>query len=354
MHTKKNFLFYLGHPAHFHLFKVVMKNLKNKGHNILILIKKKDILEELLKRDGWDYININPRGRADNKLAIAWNLLMRDWEFIKIARRYKPNLMIGTSAEIAHAGRLLKIPSIVVNEDDASIVPLFAKLAYPFASHILAPDVCDVGKWNYKKIAYPSYHELAYLHPDHFIPNEKLLTGIDLSKPFFIIRFAKLGAHHDGGRTGITTAIAEKICTLLAPHGNIYISSERELEPQFEKYRIKINPLHMHHAMYFAAMYIGDSQTMAAEAAVLGTPSIRFNDFVGEIGYLEDLEHKYNLTFGIRTHSPDQLYLTIEALLAEHQNQSNKKHKLERLLKEKINAAAYMETLFENYPKFKV
>ena len=50
----------------------------------------------------------------------------------------------------------------------------------------------------------------------------------------------------------------------------IYITSERPLEPQFEKYRIKINPLDMHHVMAFASLYIGDSQTMAAEAGVLG------------------------------------------------------------------------------------
>ncbi|MBK7853743.1 MAG: hypothetical protein IPJ79_01455 [Bacteroidetes bacterium] len=55
--------------------------------------------------------------------------------------------------------------------------------------------------------------------------------------------------------------------------------------------------------MYFAHMYIGDSQTMAAEAAVLGTPSIRYNDFVGEISYLEELEHLYQLTFGFKTNN---------------------------------------------------
>jgi predicted glycosyltransferase len=33
-------------------------------------------------------------------------------------------------------------------------------------------------------------------------------------------------------------------------------------------------------------LYIGDSQTMAAEAAVLGIPSIRFNSFVGKLVYL--------------------------------------------------------------------
>ena len=36
-------LFHLGHPAHFHLFKNVIVTLNSKGHQIFILIKKKDI-----------------------------------------------------------------------------------------------------------------------------------------------------------------------------------------------------------------------------------------------------------------------------------------------------------------------
>ena len=71
------------------------------------------------------------------------------------------------------------------------------------------------------------------------------------------------------------------------------------MEPQFEKYRIKINPLDMHHVMAFASLYIGDSQTMAAEAGVLGVPFVRFNDFVGRIGYLRELEDVYELGYGI-------------------------------------------------------
>ena len=46
---------------------------------------------------------------------------------------------------------------------------------------------------------------------------------------------------------------------------------------------------------------------MAAECAVLGTPSIRFNDFVGKLGYLEELELEYGLTFGIKTSDPEKL-----------------------------------------------
>ena len=44
---------------------------------------------------------------------------------------------------------------------------------------------------------------------------------------------------------------------ILEPHGNIYITSERKLEPEFESHRININPLDIHHVMAFARLYIG-------------------------------------------------------------------------------------------------
>ena len=57
-----------------------------------------------------------------------------------------------------------------------------------------------------------------------------------------------------------------------------------------EKFKIRIKPDDIHHVLYFAEMFIGDSQTMAAEAAVLGTPSLRFSDFTGKLNYLNELE----------------------------------------------------------------
>ena len=314
------YLFYMGHPAHFHLFKNTIIALQQSGHEAMILIKKKDILEDLLRHAGMQYININPEGRRDDKFSIAWKLLKRDFQFFKICLRFKPQIMIGTSAEIAHVGKLLGIRSIVVNEDDAEVVPWFAKLAYPWATNILAPYCCSVGKWEHKKIGYKGYHELAYLHPSNFSPKKENIKNLG-DEPFFIFRFAKLTAHHDEGRKGINTLIAEKLINMLSKHGRVYITSERELEPQFEQYRIAINPLHIHDALYFAQMYIGDSQTMAAEAAVLGTPAIRFNDFVGQISYLEELEKEFALTFGFKTSDADAMLVHVETLL----NQQNLK-----------------------------
>lgn len=345
------FLVYLGHPAHFHLFRHAMRGLEHRGHRVTAVIKKKDILEDLLRRAGVAYRNIQEGGRGDGKLRIALGLAARDWRMLRIAREVRPDLMLGTSAEIAHVGKLLGIPSIVVNEDDADVVPLFAKLAYPLATHILAPDMCRVGPWGGKTITYPGYHELAYLHPNRFTPDASVREelGVAAAERYVILRFAKLNAHHDQGRAGISTATASRLIQLLTPRGRVFITAERELEPEFEPFRIRIDPLRIHDALAFADLYIGDSQTMAAEAAVLGTPSIRFNDFVGEINYLDVLEQRYGLTCGIRTREPERLFEKVTELLGDG-TRDEWRARRQRMLAENIDVAAFMIWLAEGYP----
>ena len=192
------------------------------------------------------------------------------------------------------------------------------------------------------------------------------------------MRFASLKAHHDDGIKGINTEIAQRLVDILSPHGQIYITSERELEPQFEPYRIRINPLDMHHVMAFASLYIGDSQTMAAEAGVLGTPFVRFNDFVGRIGYLRELEDVYQLGYGIHAsplneESPirrndgslqpsgvDALYDTVKRLVAMPEVVESRKSNVEsqsvfhtrrhQMLHDKIDYAKFLTWFIENYP----
>ena len=78
--------------------------------------------------------------------------------------------------------------------------------------------------------------------------------------------------------------------------------------------QLKISPEKIHHLLYFATMFVGDSQTMTSEAAVLGTPAIRCNSFVGRISYLEEEEHKYGLTFGFTPDKFDNLIIKIKEL----------------------------------------
>ena len=66
-----NILIQLSHPAHFHLYKIVAKNLIADGHKVFILIKTKDILEELLQRAGLPYYNILQHAHRKSKFGIV-------------------------------------------------------------------------------------------------------------------------------------------------------------------------------------------------------------------------------------------------------------------------------------------
>ena len=350
----KRIAIFLGHPAHFHLFKNTANTLSKDGYDVLFLIKRKDIVEELAKESGYPYTVVRNKERKDSgKLGLVWSLIQMDYNVFKALRKYKPVLLAGTYTPFL--SKWTGIPVISCNEDDADVVPRFAKMSYPYAKDILTPMVCDNGKWNEKSIKYASYHELAYLHPNNFIPERQVVERyFPTDTPYFIIRFAKLSAHHDNGIKGINTEIAQKLIDILKPYGRIYITSERALEPQFEPYRIKINTLDMHHVMAFSDLYIGDSQTMAAEAGVLGVPFVRFNDFVGRIGYLRELEDVYQLGYGIKASekgSAEKMYAVVSKLLDMPERKELWQQRRQKMLSEKIDYAQFLTWFIENYPE---
>lgn len=344
------FLFYLGHPAHYLNVSVVIHQLSCKGHEILLVARDKDVLFDLIKDIPYEAIYLKKR-KGRSKLALIGTILRREVALFWIARRWKPDLMIGTDIVITHIGKVMNIPTVILNEDDASEIPFFTKYGIKYTSHVLSPHCCDNAPYNHKKVGYSGYHELAYLHPIHFTLRREKADALFGEHPrYFILRFSALASHHDVGKTGITDDIASELIALLEPYGRVHITSERELATQFEPYRMRIDPRDMHHALAFAHMYIGDSQTMTAEAAVLGTPAVRFNDFVGRLSYLEELEHTYQLTYGVKTSEPRKLFEVITRLLAMPDLKKVWQARREHMLAQTIDVAAFFTWYFENYP----
>lgn len=349
-----NILIQMSHPAHFHLYKNVARNLMNDGHQVFILIKTKDILEDLLKESGLPYYNILKEAHRKSKLGIFWDMLVRDWRMLRFVRKHHIDLLTGSTPEVAQVGWWTRKYRINTGEDDMSVVPLFQKLAGPFIQTILSPVTCDNGKLEPKTVKYNGFHKLAYLHPNRFTADRSVVDRYFPSdKPYFILRFAQLKAYHDiaAEARGINTAVAQHLIEMLLPHGDVYITSERALEPQFEQYRLHINPLDIHHVLAFAKLYVGDSQSMAVEAAMLGTPSLRFNDFAGKIGVLDELEHEYGLTYGIPSSEPNRLYDKVENFLAMPDLQEVFQKRRQRMLSEKIDVTAFFTWFIENYPE---
>ena len=361
-------LFMISHPAHFHMFRYTIDNLQKDGHKVVVVIRPKDILEQLCQNVGMPYYKVKNRPKKWGMFGLGLFLIEKTFEVWKICRKEKPDMLIGSDGVLAVVGKIIHCPAFECYEDDAEAIALYARMFFPLYTGLIAPDCCSAWKWEKKKISYKSYHELGYLHPNQFAPDRNVVEkyGIDADKPYILIRFAQLTAHHDVGIHGINTEIAQKMIDMLKQYGTIYITSERPLESQFEQYRIHINPLDMHHVMAFASLYIGDSQTMAAEAGVLGTPFVRLNDFVGRLSYLHELEYPkaigfvkdsqvsddihYNLGYGHKTNDVEGFYSSIQLWLDTPNRKELCAKKRERMLADKIDYAKFLTWFIENYP----
>lgn len=347
-----NILIYVGHPAQYHFFKNTISILKDQGHKIVLLMKTKDVLEELIQEDGHDYINIQPKNRKNNLISIFVASVVRTCRVVRLVKKHHINILLGTDASIAQAGFLTKKHAITTLEDDYEVISKLAKLTYPYTSSILVPSVCSVGKWELKKVAYEGYMKLAYLHPNRFAPNPEIKKKYISEEKYCLLRLAGLTAYHDKGIKGLNDTLVKNIISSITNKGfKVFISSEEELDSQFAEYHLKINHKDIHHVLSYASLLISDSQSMSVEAAMLGVPSIRFSDFTGRISVLEELEQKYHLTFGVRTCESEKLLKLTDEILSDSKSHKLFKSCRSKMLVDKIDVTGFLVWFIENYPE---
>lgn len=349
-----NLLIYLGHPAQFYFFKNIIRELEAKGHNIKILLKTKDMLVQLAQEAGLPYTNIQKKVRKNNVLAIGAASFIRTFKVLNIARQYKADLILGTDSSVAQAAKLLGIPGITVLEDDIDIIERMAKLTYPFSEQIVVPAVCRVGKWEAKKVPYQGYMKLAYLHPRRFTPDKDIVKKYIQEDKYCLVRLAQLTAFHDVGIKGLNISLVQRIIALATGLGyRVYISSESKLDESLKAFQLKIRHSDIHHVMSFSSLLLSDSQSMSVEASMLGVPSLRFSSFSRRISVLEELEHNYQLTFGIKTDNPEGLLDKMKSLLSVPNLREEFQTRRKKMLHDKIDVTAFFVWFIENYPTSK-
>jgi predicted glycosyltransferase len=346
------FAFYFGHPAQFLFVRKTIADLIDSGHQVLIQIKKKDVLEELLRSSSFTYTNIQPLERKNSKLAALSGLIKRNKKILPALRKFKPDLLISSDASYAQLGFTLRIPCVTILEDDYKVIKKLALLSYPFTTTILCPEVCDVGRWGKKKVGYKGYMKLAYLHPKVFVPNKNVLKKYSLPEKYAIIRLAQLTAYHDDGIKGISEDLLISIITQLKNNGiTPLISAEGEINKRYAPLLLTIKARDMHSVLGYAKLLICDSQSMSVEASMLGVPSLRYSSFSGRISVLEELELRFGLTFGFPISESKALLLQLDNILRMDDFEAVFQDRRQKMLSEKINVSDFLFWFFTNYPK---
>jgi len=333
------------HPSNVHFFKNFLWKMQEKGHQILVASKGKDVSIQLLKAYGFPY---RKTGKYSKSLLLkAVQMLQINYDLYRIARDYKPDILIGQSgANAAQISRLIRKPCISFADDEYSLF-----LYRPFAEVIctLGSFRKDIGK---KQIRIDSYKELAYLHPKYFKPDPTVLDELHIKKEdkFVITRFVAWTASHDIGKAGFDLESQKRLLRKVEKYARVFASFEGEVPAELETYRLTLAPDKMHHLLYYADMYIGDGQTMATESAVVGTPAIRCNTFVGrnDMTQFVELEEKYGLIFSFR--DAEMAIKKAVELLAKQEIKKEWEKKRLRLLQDKADITEFMIDFVENYP----
>lgn len=340
----------VGHPAHVHFFKNIIWALEKNGHTVKIVARDKEVVLDLLNYYNLDYELISSKGNGI--INLAFEMLKRHFKLFKVIKKIKPDVVLsGFDPSVAQIGKLLGTPTIVFADNRPTVTkfPPIGPLVIPFADTILTLTSVkyDFGP---KEVRMDGYKELAYLHPNYFKPDPKIITKFDLPDNFILLRFVGLGAYHDIGGVGFDLEAKMELIKQLEKYAKVFISSEESLPAQLEKYNIPIPPEKIHDFLYYAKLLICDSQTMTTEAAILGTPAIRCNSFVGknDMGNFIELEQKYGLIFNY-SNSDEAISKAVE-LVQKPDLKDEWKTKRNKLLKEKIDVTSFIVDFIEKYP----
>lgn len=336
------------HPAHVHFFKNPIRELRDRGHEVHVFARDKDIAIDLLEAYEIPYTPL--AGEIDSPLDALREQSRYEFNLLRHARRIEPDVLTAIGEPgITHVGTLLGAKSILFTDSELVKNVLLQKTAsVPFADLVCTPSAfsTDLGE---KQVRYDGYHELAYLHPDRFSPDRSVLEshGVDPDEEYYVVRASAWNSYHDGGVSGFSEGALREIVSVLAERGEVYVTSEAELPEGLQSYRFSVPVQHVHDLLYYADGYIGDSGTMATEAALLGTRAIRCDPFVAdqESGNFIELE-EYGLLFS----TPDER-VAIDKL-GDVLDDPNATEKIERgldaLLEQKIDVTAFVVNAIES------
>lgn len=296
------YIFELNHPKHYYQFKYVMQALEKDGHKILVLARDKDVLLKVLEEEGVPYEVFGRHSRSmAGKILGTFNLLRN---YKHIAKRFNPDVIVSKASFYGcFTAKRLGRKSVIF--PDSEVVTVTNKYVVPLCTKVVTPENFTLN-YGRKHIRVRGVFENCYLAPSVFTPDPTIVEKYNLSKPYAIFRFVGWFANHDVRNSGFTLEEKIKMVKAVEPYMTVYISSEKELPSELAEYKLLTPASQIHNVLAFADLYLGDSQTMATEAALLGTPAIRSNSFVGEndMSNFKMLEEKYGLLRNIQKFEP--------------------------------------------------
>lgn len=328
------FFFDLNHPADFHFFKNLFSYLGEQGYSYRVMARDKECLHELLNSEGISFIS---RGKGSHfllgKYFYAAYILFLSFILLVI---FRPGLTLSLSSPyLIIVSRFLRIPTLTYDDTDFNprLLPHISKADYIF-SPANYPHTFHENHFHIQ-----TYKELAYL-----TPSEPAGEG---TGDLVFFRLTRSDSVHHTSDTKMDIPMVLKEIKQVSRSHTSYLSSETEISEDMSGRVLFPDKVNIHKELKKCSVFWGNSATMAAEAVILGIPSI----FIGneKFAYLKEMEDSGILyCFG-----PDEIEASFHKLIGLLQDPASGKRLVEmrtQLLKDKINFTGLIIWFIENLP----
>lgn len=295
------------HPAHIHFFKNPVRVWRERGDEVLLLGRDRDVMKQLLAAYSHIPARIITGARKGSRFPLR-EMLARQAAVAQAIREFRPSLVVSLMGSYTQAARLFGVPNIIFT--DSEFQSFNHRIAHPFATRIYTPQ-CFWKPLGDKQHRYRGYHELAFLHPRRFTARREVLgrlrvnggpalgsVGADAAPEpgeYVVIRTSAWDTLHDIGESGFADTFDPMMREVLSRYSVYLVPEGGRSAPQWAGYQLEVPPEDYHDVLAFARLVITEGASTASEAACLGVPSVYVN--TTRRGYLEDQERRYRLVF---------------------------------------------------------
>jgi predicted glycosyltransferase len=335
----------ISHPAHVHFFRHAISLWQEHGHDVRVVAREKDMACDLLNRFNIPF-KVLSKARI-GLLGWAREMAVHTTRLLPLVLGFRPHLMLQIGGTfIAPVGWLTRTPTWAFT--DTENATLSNAVTFPLVHRVFTP-ACYKLNHGAKHRRFPGFHELAYLHPRRFSPDPSVLSplGLKPGEPFFIVRFVAWQSAHDIDQKGLGAQDKLELVNALSQHGRVFVSSESPLPEALADYTSQIPIDQIHHFIAHAALVVGESATMASEAAVLGTPAVFISD-TGR-GYSDVQEHEYGLVFNLSGEDQAEALTLVKDLMGTPHPKDHWQRKRRQLLDDTIDVTGWLVELVEHF-----
>jgi predicted glycosyltransferase len=263
----------IGHYPHINFYKHAIISLIEKNIDVHIILQHRGNLVSIFEKEcpNVPYVIIGKHKKSFfGKVA---NMAERDLLFLNYLS--KINFRVGTgfgSINLAHTTRFFGKPSAMFADDREYKLTYY--LYKPFAKWVVMPKCIPANGKNLLK--YNGFKELAYLHPNHFTPNKKVLEPYNLN-PYeyvFIREVSNASLNYRRAEMGKLSKIQDYLKQMDL---KILLSIEdKSLIDLFKDHCIilKEPAEDIHSLLSFALLTISSGDSMSRESCLVCTPSI--------------------------------------------------------------------------------